>query len=224
MDLSEGRGNPKRTHLSSRQAPLLLKLAAGCVTAGLITRATFGSRTGAVVKDLGELLRSFVLPCFIFANCAEGIDGELLESSSGVLLASLFFLATGFGVGHVVVRLARLPDGSYLVPVITFSNIIGLPLPLMVTLLDSLPVFEVRYSVSQSRSRKLWRHPSQTWAGGVGDLRLRDLRLRDWADVGLRGQTWAVRRGQVAWEQSKALADEPGPCSARDQASAAGPR
>ncbi len=119
------------------------KLVGATLLAGLATRQLFGDKTQTFVRELSRLNMGLMLPCLIYTRCSEGITSELAWDCRTVPLFMFLFMAIGFCVGHAVSRIAGPPHHTSLfVPVIAFSNIVGLALPLVSSLIDELgPTF-----------------------------------------------------------------------------------
>lgn len=99
-----------------------------------------GKLQKSVLKDMSCVNKEVLLPLFIFVNVSRGVNYEMILSLYFVpvfIAASLWF---GYLAGRASAMLTRTPapQRPAAVTVVTFSNVVGLPLPLLMSLIDGL--------------------------------------------------------------------------------------
>ena len=95
----------------------------------------------ALPKQISFINRDLLLPLFIFSRCAEGITSELLGNLWPVPILMICFLAVGLLAGSAAAFLTRAPRNiaSVMLTITTFSNVIGMPLPLVLSIIAGVP-------------------------------------------------------------------------------------
>ena len=104
----------------------------------MLRTGAFQSKT--LLKDASVVNRDLLIPLFIFTRCARGISAELLLDLAFVPLLTLGFMLSGTLAGLLAAGMSSTPRPMWpiVVTVCTFSNVIGLPLPLLTSLIDGL--------------------------------------------------------------------------------------
>ena len=94
-----------------------------------------------LLKDVSQFNKELLLPCFIFVNVAEGVTGDLLAQLFFVPVFVALCMVAGYVAGRAAAFVTRAPRSQYPVAMtmVTFSNVIGLPLPLLMSLIDGVP-------------------------------------------------------------------------------------
>ena len=100
-----------------------------------------GKATKAVLKDVSQINKDVLLPCFILAQVAIGTSAEMVVHLWIIPIFVAASVAFGFVAGKAAAFLTRAPASQWpvAVTVVTFSNVVGLPLPLIDTLIDGIP-------------------------------------------------------------------------------------
>lgn len=99
-----------------------------------------GHMPSGAIKAISYVNKEVLLPVFIFVNVATGVSTELV----GTLYFLPIFTGAAVGVGYVcgqlAARLTCTPQAQkpVAVTVVTFSNVVGLPLPLLGSIIDQL--------------------------------------------------------------------------------------
>lgn len=94
----------------------------------------------ALVRDLSIINKEVFIPCLIFASCARGLTADLVMHLPIIPVLTFGFLIVGAGIGALVPRLLRHERSWPLcVASCAFNNVVGLPLPLLITIADGLP-------------------------------------------------------------------------------------
>lgn len=93
-----------------------------------------------ILKDLSTINTNLLIPLFIFTRCSKGLTADLVLHLWVVLPLVLIFMFTGFLCGVVATRLSSAPRAMWpiMVTITTFSNVIGLPLPLLESIIEGL--------------------------------------------------------------------------------------
>lgn len=115
---------------------------AGGISAIAFRRAlATGKVPKSVLKNISQLNKDVLLPCFIFYNVASGVTFELLTQLWFVPVMCLLCLLWGNLAGRAAAWLTCAPASQWpvAVTVVTFSNVVGLPLPLLMSLIDGVP-------------------------------------------------------------------------------------
>ena len=104
-----------------------------CVRNGAFQSQTF-------LKEVSIVNRDLLTPLFIFSRCARGITSSLLLDLAFVPVVSIMFLISGLLIGTVAAAASRAPRALWPIgiTVCTFSNVLGLPLPLLTSLIEGL--------------------------------------------------------------------------------------
>ena len=116
------------------------------VLAGLIGALTAPSlrqscSSSNLLKDLSVVNKQIFIPCMIFSSCAQGITLQLLRQAFVIPLLMCGFMASGLLVGSLVPVLCRDRTATSLsICACTFTNVLGLPLPLISSAVAGLPV------------------------------------------------------------------------------------
>ena len=94
-----------------------------------------------LLKDVSQFNKELLLPCFIFVNVAEGLTGDLVAQLFFVPVFVALCMGAGYVAGRAAAFITRAPRSQYPVAMtmVTFSNVIGLPLPLLMSLIDGVP-------------------------------------------------------------------------------------
>ena len=94
-----------------------------------------------VLTALSEVNKELFIPLMIFTSCAEGITASMLTHLKGVPVMSLAFMLNGLVCGQLAARLTAAPRAAR--PITTalcgFSNVVGLPLPLLLSITAAVP-------------------------------------------------------------------------------------
>lgn len=100
-----------------------------------------GKLTKQFLKDVGTLNKDLLLPCMIFANVAKGVTIEMVADLWVVPLYVLAVALSSLLTGTVAAWLTCTPRGlrPIVQTMVTFNNVIGLPLPLLMSLIDDVP-------------------------------------------------------------------------------------
>ena len=95
-----------------------------------------------LLKQISFINRDLLLPFFIFSRCSSGITVDLLYMLWPVPILIVCQLAVGFLVGGVAALLSSAPRETVwpvMLTVCTFSNVIGMPLPLVMSIIAGVP-------------------------------------------------------------------------------------
>lgn len=99
-----------------------------------------GTLGPSICKELSGLNKQLFVPMLIFSKCAQGITSETIVNVAFVPLMSLAFMLIGLVIGAGVTRLTCSPRFTPIgAATCAFSNVVGLPLPLVLSLVSSLP-------------------------------------------------------------------------------------
>ena len=115
---------------------LILAGGASAITFRRLKAKKMGER---MLKEVGQLNKDMLLPMMIFTRVADGLTFDLVRDLAFVPILVLGFLASGFVVGLLVASQAPKQLRMVVITVCVFSNVIGLPLPLLVSVIDGLP-------------------------------------------------------------------------------------
>mmetsp|Transcript_8127 Transcript_8127/g.20168 ORF Transcript_8127/g.20168 Transcript_8127/m.20168 type:complete len:384 (-) Transcript_8127:559-1710(-) len=96
------------------------------------------------LTSLARVNKQLLIPLFIFSKCAQGITGDTLAKFSFVPALIIAFMLTGYLAGRTSVWLSRAPPRAAPVATAscTFSNVLGLPLPLVESLVAGLAAYQ----------------------------------------------------------------------------------
>ena len=117
---------------------VLLAVAKVVVAAIVTNRLTKLSMPPTLLRDLSQVNIEIFLPCFIFSNIAAGITFDLLVHNWQLPLLSCCFMLNGLLAGQTIARLFS-SAGDLSVVSCTFSNPIGLLVPLLSGIVPGLP-------------------------------------------------------------------------------------
>lgn len=95
----------------------------------------------ALPKELAVMTSELLLPLFIFTHCAEGLTADLVQRLTFVPILCVAFLLNGavVGAGAALVSCTPRTQWPVVVTCVTFSNIIGMPLPLLISIIHGVP-------------------------------------------------------------------------------------
>ena len=113
----------------------------GAIAAGTYRHMCAGGKADkSLLKNLSFVNKEVMLPCFIFVNVSSGVSAELVSQIWTVPFFIAICVAFGYVSGRAAACLTRTPPSQQpvAVTVVTFSNVIGLPLPLLMSLIDGL--------------------------------------------------------------------------------------
>ena len=106
-------------------------------------------RAGKVDQSLISMINlvnvKLFIPIFIFSKCSQGLTLELVSQLTFVPVLVAAFLAIGLACGTAAAKLTCAPRGMCVAVAqvtVCFSNVIGLPLPLLISLAHSIPTVE----------------------------------------------------------------------------------
>ena len=119
------------------------KLVAAGAGSALIYRQLMRSgklKTTTLPKDLSTVNINLFLPLFIFTRCADGLTLDVIQNLAFIPLLVLLFMLSGLFGGYMTAQLTSTTGStrSIMLTVCTFSNVIGMPLPLLESLIDGL--------------------------------------------------------------------------------------
>jgi hypothetical protein len=94
----------------------------------------------SVLKDLAVVNTNLLIPLFIFTRCSMGLTADLVMQLWVVPLLTLAFMSIGYLSGVAATRLSAAPRAMWptMVTMVTFSNVVGMPLPLLESLISGL--------------------------------------------------------------------------------------
>eukprot|EP00900_Chrysochromulina_parva_P021862 jgi/Chrpa1/4309/Chrysochromulina_OHIO_Genome00001893-RA len=94
----------------------------------------------SVLKDLAVVNTNLLIPLFIFTRCSMGLTADLVMQLWVVPLLTLAFMSVGYLSGVAATRLSAAPRAMWptMVTMVTFSNVVGMPLPLLESLISGL--------------------------------------------------------------------------------------
>lgn len=96
----------------------------------------------SLLRQMSFINRDLLLPLFIFSRCASGITADLLSMLWPVPIIITCQLIVGFFVGGTAALLSSAPRETVwpvMLTVCTFSNVIGMPLPLVMSIIAGTP-------------------------------------------------------------------------------------
>lgn len=84
----------------------------------------------AALRDISNLVVQLTVPCLIFTDVAAGISGIHAGGALLLIAAGALLLAVGWGIGHALFRLAKMPAhlNRPVIGAVTFQNAQYLPL------------------------------------------------------------------------------------------------
>ena len=94
----------------------------------------------SVLKGLAVVNTNLLIPLFIFTRCSMGLTADLVMQLWVVPLLTLAFMSIGYLSGVAATRLSAAPRAMWptMVTMVTFSNVVGMPLPLLESLISGL--------------------------------------------------------------------------------------
>ena len=100
-----------------------------------------GDISDGFIKQVALLNKKLFLPCFIFANCAQGLTGDLVASLLFLPILAALYVLGGALAGFVGATLSCTPRSQWpvFITMTTFSNVVGMPLPLCLSIIEGVP-------------------------------------------------------------------------------------
>ena len=95
------------------------------------------------LKALSGVNKQLLIPLFIFTKCAQGVTAEKLAEFAFVPVLVCSFMLTGLLAGVLAARLTRAPPAAMRIAkaCCAFSNVLGLPLPLVQSIVAGLAAY-----------------------------------------------------------------------------------
>ena len=124
----------------------VLRIVLATVAAGLCMRVLLQHGVErSFILGAGQVNKNLFIPSLIFSASAEGITADLLAQCAIVPLITIGFGIVGFVAGQLSARAVCAEQAAPLVSAAcAFSNVVGMPLPLLVSLIADLPGIEDR--------------------------------------------------------------------------------